>query len=69
MFFTSSPQLPRLKKQACGWLLTFFIAFGSLSSALSGQTLLEQIYNPENDQFSIRLSLPVSLQDSIVKGD
>ena len=45
------------------------LSHGGLLSALSGQTLLEQIYNPKNNQFSIRLSLPVSLQDSIAKGD
>lgn len=68
LFYASHPTVRSVLK-TCGSILTLSLVLGISSGSLSGQTLLEQIYNPEEDSFSIRLSLPVDPADSIAKGD
>ena len=69
MFSYSSPTFVRRVLNTCGITLTPFLLLGVFAASLSGQTLLEQNYNAEEDSFSVRLSLPVDPQGSIAKGD
>ena len=64
-----SLRFKRIVLRLCGLVLTVCLPLGILSNSVSGQTLLEQVYNDDADSLSVRLSLAVDPNDSIAKGD